>query len=257
MATAGIMAVNAQESRADSLQNKLDLIAAKEAQQKLDNTIWGKGRFLRLAYSVSETTDEFGPVEKGMYGFAITKGTSYRLHKNPIAGMLKFSIDAVWIDAQFTKFKTPYSDVDWTSQIVPPENDSDDDELSDFNIGRMSMSFGMGIGPNVSVAPFSTTSIKALQPLRATLYFLYSPTVQLYAKSQEGDVELSTAFCNMMNFGGYLTYRKISLGVEGRWGRGRFKPLDFSMLEDDGESMGTQKYTRKFANTRIFLQIAF
>lgn len=261
IATVGAIAANAQDSVADSLQNELDLIAANEAQQKLDKKIWGKGRFMRLGYSISETTDEFGPVEKSKYSFALTKGTSYRLHKKAIAGMIKFSIDAVWFDAQFTKFKAPYSDVDWTSTFEPIEDngyDEDDDEPFDLNIGRMALSFGMGVGPNISVAPFALTSIKILQPLRASLYFHYSPTVMLYAKSQDGDFELSTAFCNMMNFGGYLTYRKISLGVEGRWGKGKFKPLDFeSMFDGDGTSMGSQKYTRKFANTRIYLQFAF
>lgn len=260
---AGSCAASAQLSRADSLQNELDLIAANEAQQKLDKKIWGKGRFMRLGYSVSETTDEWGPVEKGKYGFFLTKGTTYRLHKKPVAGMIKFSIDAVWFDAQFTKFKAPYSDVDWTSTFEPIDDnrydEDEDDEPFDLNIGRMALSFGMGVGPNISVAPFALTSIKILQPLRASIYFHYSPTMMLYAKSQDGDFELSTAFCNMMNFGGYLTYRKISIGVEGRWGKGKFKPLDFESMFDNegGESLGSQKYTRKFANTRIYLQFAF
>lgn len=88
MVMAGGFAVNAQDNRADSLQHELDMIAAKEAQQKLDKKVWGKGRFLRLAYSTSQTTDEFGPVEKSQYSFALTKGTTYRLHKKAIAGMI-------------------------------------------------------------------------------------------------------------------------------------------------------------------------
>lgn len=250
-------------ARADSLQHELDAIHHQQELDRIDSRVWGKkGRFLRLGYAIGQTSDEFGPVEKGKYSFFLTKGTTYFIPKRPIAGILKFGIDAIWFDAQFTKYKSPYSDQDWTSEIVerdPSDYDYEDEgEDFDFNIGRMGLSFAMGVGPSVSVAPFARTSIKGLQPLRASIYFHYSPTVQLYLKSQNGDVELSTAFCNMMNFGGFLTYRAISIGLEGRWGSGKFKPLDFeSMFGGDEEGLGSTKYKRRFANTRFYLQFRF
>lgn len=263
LAVAGAASVNAQTTdaeRADSLQALLDEQEAAAMRAELNQKIWGKkGRFTRLGYALAQTGDEFSPVEKSKYSFFLTKGTTYRFPKQPIAGLLKIGIDAVWFDAQVTKYNSPYSSLDWTSEIEPDEFYDYDDDSEDFdlNIGCWGLGLAMGIGPNVSVAPFALTNIKGLQPLRVSLYFHYSPTVQLYMKSQDGEMELSTAFCNMMNFGGTLTYRAISIGYEGRWGKGNFKPLDFGEMLGGEDSMGTNKYTRRFANNRFYIQFAF
>ncbi len=252
MTLLGIGQTNAQ----DYTDSSTELAVQKEDLSSINKRIWGKGRFMRLGYSKTETGSQFDPIEKSKYSFFMTKGTTYRFPKKAIGGLVKIGIDAVWFDIQFSKFKSPYSDLDWSSDIIETEDPDDEPEL-DINIGRMAFSTGMGIGPNVSVAPFALTSIKGLQPLRASIYFHYAPTMQIYAKSQGGDIELSTAFCNMMNFGGNISYRAIALGIEGRWGKSKFKPLDFESILGDGESLGSQKYTRKFANTRFYIQFSF
>lgn len=255
----GAGAASAQYTTAEQADN-----VAVEDLAKTNKRIWGKGRFLRLGYSFSQTGTQFDPVEKGQYSFFLTKGTTYRFPKRAWGNMVKVGIDAVWFDMQFSKYKGPYSNLDWTSDFDEtrlPGYDPDDEDADgfDLNLGRMGISFGMGVGPNVSVAPFALSSVKGLQPLRASVYFHYAPTFQLFAKSQDGDMEVSSAFVNMMNFGGNITYRAISIGVEGRWGKAKFKPLDFGSLfeDEEGESLGTQKYTRKFANTRLYLQFSF
>lgn len=271
MAAMSVMGAKAQEyvdqqHRADSLQaalTEMQAIQSKADMEAMNKKIWGRGRFLRLGYAIAQSGDDMNPVEKGKYGFFLTKGTTYLFPKTPLAGMVKIGLDAVWFDLQFTKYNSPYESMKWTSEFEEIDNgydyDDDDDMDFDFNIGCMGLGVGMGIGPNVSVAPFALTSIDIMKPLRVSLYFHYSPTVQLYMRSDHGDVEFSTAFCNMMNFGGTLTYRKISLGIEGRWGKGKFKPLDFDSFlgDDDEDSLGSQKYTRRFANTRLYIQFAF
>lgn len=240
-----------------------ELAVQKEDLSSINKRIWGKGRFLRIGYSFAQTCTQFDPVEKSKYSFFLTKGTTYRFPKKALGGLVKIGIDAVWFDIQFSKFKAPYSGMNWSSDIIedidPDDSGSDESDFDiDLNIGRMAFSAGMGVGPNVSVAPFALTSIKGLQPLRASIYFHYAPTAQIYAKSQDGDMELSAAFCHMMNFGGNISYRAIAIGVEGRWGKSKFKPLDFeSMFGDEDEGLGTQKYTRKFANTRLYIQFSF
>lgn len=271
LTAAAAISVNAQTGdaqRADSLQAALDDMTAQIETEKLNKKIWGKGRFTRIGYAIAQTADEYSPVEKSKFSFFLTKGTTYLFPNKPIAGLLKIGLDAVWFDIQATKYNSPYSSLDWTSEFIEepttsPEYGYEDESEGldlDLNIGCWGVSMGMGIGPNVSVAPFALTSIKALQPMRVSLYFHYAPTMQLYLKSQDGDVELSSAFCHMMNFGGTLTYRAIGIGFEGRWGKGKFKPLDFSsIMEEEGnsESLGTDKYTRRYANSRIYIQFRF
>lgn len=83
--------------------------------------------------------------------------------------MIKIGIDAVWFDATFAKYKSPYEDLmsgAWTSELEEingsdyNDDDDDDDLLEKLNVGRMSVTLGaFGVGPNISVAPlrFSTT----------------------------------------------------------------------------------------------------
>lgn len=216
--------------------------------EKTSNKIWGKGRFLRLGYAFTQTMPAGGRVENGKYGFFLTKGTSYLFPKKALGGLVKIGVDAIWFDTQFAQYKSPY---DGWGEI--PSGDPDEF----MNIGRYALSFGMGVGPNVSIAPFAISSVNIMKPLRISLYFHYAPTGMLYMKSESGDMEVSAAFCNMLKFGGTLTYRRVGVGVETFWGRSKFKPMTFDDYIEDTGILATEKYTRKFANTHFFVQFAF
>lgn len=224
----------------------------------LDNKIWGKGRFTRLGYSIAQTAEANANIEKGEWGFFFTKGTTYLFPKKAWGGLVKVGVDAVWFDFQVSRYKAPYSDESWTS--TPWDNLEQSDDDMDFDIGRLGLSMGVGVGPNVSIAPFAISSIDILKPLRFSLYFHYNPTLMMYMMSQDGDMEVSTAYCNMMQFCGTIKYRKLGIGIEGFWGQGKFKPIDFSKLIGDDEefsSLGSRKYTRKYANLRFYIQVTF
>lgn len=229
--------------------------------------IWGKGRFFRLGYASVQTGDGMNPVEKNKYGFFLTKGTSYLFPKQPIAGLMKVGVDAVWFDAQVSKYKSPYDNTVWTNDFDYDDviyDDDDDDDIPGMdmlnklidNVGHLSMTMGMGIGPVVTVAPFALSNVKVMKPLKASVYFHYCPTFAMYARIDSGDVEMATGFCNMMDFGFNLMYRAIGVGVEGHWGNGKFKPLDFESIFG-GESLGSDRYKRSFANTRVYIQFRF
>lgn len=253
----------------DSLQNVINDMHEEAELQQMYNKTWGKGRFTRLGYSWSNSTGN-GITEDGKFSFFLTKGTTYYFPKTPIAKMLKIGVDAVWFDAQVTKYKSIASAGSAVSSVLDGIDGVDEeikdqagevfDEVTDEvgfdpnKIGTWGLSLAMGIGPNVSIAPFALTDIKIMQPLRLSVYFHYSPSVMLYMKSQNDDMEISTAFVNMMNFGLNLQYRKIALGYESRWGNGKFKPISFS--DEDGEA-GSNKYTRRFSNNRLYVQFTF
>lgn len=232
-----------------------------------NDDIWGKGRFLRIGYANVQTGDGMNPVEKNKFGFFLTKGTSYLFPKQPIAGLLKVGVDAVWLDMQLSKYKSPYANTVWTSEFEYDNDYKYDDEGGSGmdildklagNVGHMSMTFAMGVGPVVTVAPFALSKVNIMKPLKASVYFHYCPTMGMYARMDSGDMEMATGFCNMMDFGFNLTYRAIGVGVEGHWGKGKFKPLDFeSLLGDADDSVGSSRYKRSFANTRVYLQVRF
>ncbi len=242
--------------------------AMAQAEDFNSSKIWGKGRYTRLGYVWAQTADDYSPVANSQYAFFAQKGTTFRLHKKPVANMIKFGLDAVWMDVQFSKYKNPYENLPWSDEIKSANGGLSEyiynegltpgfPKNIDFNnLGTMALTMGVGLGPNVSVAPFVLTNCKGLHPLRASAYFHYTPTVALYMKSQEGDIELSTAFMHTFSWGLTLNYRFIALGYECRWGNAKFKPLDFESFVG-GEGSEVEKYNRKFANNRLYIQFAF
>lgn len=218
--------------------------------------IWGKGRYLNLSYAVANTAPKGSSVEKGKFGFALTKGTTYLFPKKPFFGMLKVGFDINWMDVTFAK----YNSAAWENSFNYDYGNDDDDLMSKFNLGRMSLLVGvLGVGPNVTVAPFANMN-NAARFLKASLYFHYQPTFGIYMVTEDGDLEASYAYCNMFQFGGKIQWKFIGLGIEGHWGSGNFKQIAFENEDEYGDFFGNAskgKYTRKFANTRIYLSLSF
>ncbi|MDE5813815.1 MAG: hypothetical protein K2H72_05970 [Muribaculaceae bacterium] len=222
--------------------------------------IWKRGKYTSIFYAPSASCTELGVKSKSDWTFGLNKGTTYLFPSRPIAGILKVGFDVRWFDISVTRYKKNYYELDG-SQDSGWDNDYDDDWDDDFlpNIGRYDIHIGaFGIGPAVSVAPFSRFDNEA-RFIRATLYFHYQPTFGVHLLSEDGEMESSTAYCNMMDFGGKIQYRRFAIGVEGKWGSGNYSNLvssdDFNDDYESAESSG--KLKRKFSSTRLFISFSF
>lgn len=177
------------EQRISNLEaENAKLQAEAQAQENADlrKYIWGKGRYTRLGFAWAQTAPENSAVYKGKFGVSLTKGVTYRiLPTKPIAGCLMFGIDATWFDLQVASYKSPYENVggNWTSDFVEDGSSNDDEGGFDFNIGHLSLSAAIGVGPSVTVAPFVFTGIKGLMPPQSAALFPLQPDLYgLYGK---------------------------------------------------------------------------
>ena len=245
--------INARLTEQEEISHQMQL------EQKWQG-IWKSGKYTSIFYAPSASCTELGYKSKSAWTFGLNKGTSYFFPSRPIAGMLKVGFDVRWFDLSVTRYKkNNYEYVgaeayDWDDDY---EDEWEDDFLPD--IGRYDIHIGaFGIGPVVSVAPFSSFDNEA-RFIRATLYFHYQPTFGLHLLSEDGDMETSTAYCNMMDFGGKIQYRRFAIGVEGKWGTGKYSNLVSSDdFYDDYESDSSSgKLKRKFSSTRLFISFTF
>lgn len=254
----------ATQEEIDSLRQSLELANQELNLQKLDakyKQIWNKGKYTMLGYALQDMGTEFTPVLKSKYAFFISKGTTYYFPKRPIGGLVKIGLDMRWTDISVARFEDEKIASDNWDVIGGDNGDGDDDSgiLDRFNnLGRWCLqASAFGVGVNVGVAPLSMFD-NAAKYLRASVYFHYLPTFGAILVSEDGKTEASFAYCNMFDFGGKLTYRAISVGVEGRWGSGMFKPLEIDMDEDGNMGMGSgDKIKRKFASTRFYVAFTF
>lgn len=237
---------------------------ARELEEGDVAYIWNPGRYMLLNYALQQTAVENETVMKSSFSVALSKGTVYYFHKKPLWGCVKIGADIRWFDTSFAKYKNPFKQ--YSSQWDEMGSVFGDqlEKMSDIGTYTLQVSV-LGFGPNVGVAPFSFSSKRGLRPLRIGAYFHYDPTFGAYMASCDGDMEVSYGYCNMMDFGVRLTYRRIHLGVECRWGSGKFKPMDFEKLMGDGEDdeyypeehESPSKITRKFAATRFYIGFTF
>lgn len=230
---------------------------AMSAQDVNPNDVFKKNKYLNLGYATAETCTDFSSVQKSQYSFFINKGTTYYWPKSKAwFGMLKVGLDMRWMDFSFSKYKNESKGwEDWGT----PEESTGSDFLDKFtNLGEFSLTAGVfGFGPSVGVAPFASMN-NGLRHLRASIYFHYQPAVSAYFISEDGETEFSWAYTGMWDFGGKLVYRALYLGIEGRWGNGKFKPLNFDSFLGEGEGSGSDyKINRKFAQTRFFIGFTF
>ncbi len=192
-----------------------------------------RGRFTNLSFAYSHLDQEGYPKLHSDVGFSLSKGTTYHLHR-PIAGFLRFGIDAVWFDLTYDNYK------------VRKHSLYDIDEYSIHHID-----LGLQAGPSVTVNFF--------RRLQATAYFRYNPTLALMYNNDE----LQAGFANMFTGGVCVSYGIIGLGIETRFGSSKMKSYfeneDFldSDSEDWTDVIGSRKVSTKFSGLRAYISLRF
>lgn len=224
-----------------------------------DKAVWRKGNYTALSFGWQQTALEYGSVDKSSFNISLIKGTSYLFPRKPILGIFKAGLDVRWFDLSVAKFKKSPLLIDGDmADIYPDPGDEYDDEIP--NIGKWSLQLGMGIGPVITAAPFASSG-SSIRSLKASVYFHYRPSLGAYFLSEDGETDASWAYCGMMDFGGKIQCKAIGIGVEGSWGKGKFKSLVDDFM-DDGETnedfaTSSDKVTRKFATTRLYITFTF
>lgn len=179
-------------------------------------------KYINLSF-VNMTMKQDGlPNLKSNYGAAFTVGRTFYLHKHPIAGMLRFGIDAIWFDLNYANYKIEHI-THWGT-----------DEY-DYHQGEISMH----VGPSVVLNPVSKLNIHA--------YFRYAPTFSaLYA-----DDTFYGNYATLFVGGGSVSYGVIGLGIESRFGSCDYK--EFGADEEEGS--GTLK--TKLTGWRAYVTFRF
>lgn len=194
-----------------------------------------RGRFTNFSFAYSHLDQEGYPKLHSDIGFALTKGNTYYLHK-PIAGCLRFGIDAVWADITYDNYKV--NEYDRLGM------------LNDFSIYHVDL--GMQVGPSATVNLFRRFQVSA--------YFRYNPTLSMMYNNDEIQVGLS----NMFTGGASVSYGIIGLGIEARFGQSKIKSyfdnsdnINFSDSDEWTDVVGSRKLTTKFSGLRAYISLRF
>lgn len=192
-----------------------------------------RGRFTNLGFAYTHLNQEGYPKLHSDLGFSLSKGTTYHLHK-PIAGCLRFGIDATWFDLTYENYKVREHYLN---------------DIDDFSIHHIDL--GLQVGPSVTVNLF--------RRFQAHAYFRYAPTLALMYNNDE----LQAGFANMFTGGVCVSYGVIGVGIESRFGSSKmnsyFENDDYydSDSEDWTDAIGSRKVKTKFSGLRAYISFRF
>ena len=245
----------------DSLQQVVSTLSTtvkKNSSDLRNQAIWkNRAKYFNIAYAnQSLTWKEVDGTWNSTIGAGLTIGKTYYLHKKPILGMIKFGIDWSYFDLGFAmyenKFTFPenyYDSGEGGNYYEPNGNGNanypdyeEDDDSDDMYQGEI----GMQIGPSITINPVSHLKISG--------YFRYAPCASiLYV-----DSEVSCNYASFFVCGGAISYKAISIGVEGRWGSAKYKSLlDTEDVESNFTGGGKEKQTWKTGATRFYISFRY
>ena len=169
--------------------------SSMESAQENNNRLRKKYRNLSFVKQEFEPASYFGMDQtlKSNFGAAFTVGRTFYLHKKPIAGLIRFGLDATWFDLNYTNYKLEYR---WEDNY----DEEEEPETSNFHQAEI----GMQVGPSVTVNPVGKLNVNA--------YFRFAPS---FSALYDDDTLLGN-YASYFITGGGISYGVIGLGVESR-----------------------------------------
>lgn len=245
------------------------MVAVMFSLPAMSGDLWGRQKTFKIGMAFNSL--HINPVEIGYdkelgctlnpnYGFSLGLTKTYFVHKQPIGGFMRFGIEATWFDITYTNYSNTVSfngsnwDPDDYNYVFDYGNGGDydyDDEEDDVpSIGNHQVDLAMGVGVSATFAPFYKMN-KNLAALKGKIYCNFMPTASLLMQSNEDENNLSVAFVPFVTFGTQISWKVLSVFVEGRWGASNYKFL----LSDDEEE--TTKNGGRNAGVRVGIGLSF
>lgn len=206
--------------------------------------MWKHRKFIRIGYTWQNFNTSYGYKLDSKFGLDYTTGRSFFLHKEPLAGMMKFAIDfGMGADyVQYRQSKYDEGSYDGPHGLVGGGDTyvSGESELTDF--GLHSFDLGLKVGPSLTINPYDN--------IRACVYFHFFPSASFLLRNTNMEV----GFMPYLNFGLEVSYKWIGIGFETRNGAGRYWDL-MDMILDEGSS--TARKVSKYGLNSYNFYIAF
>lgn len=211
---------NVQQEKIDSLTHALDELKEQVTDVKEDNRnsrVWNRAKYRNIAFTkqTMQLTDLNDLQWKSDYGFALTMGKTYYLHRKPILGLIKIGIDWTYFDLNFAQYSEDFGG----DYAFVESNDPNNEYMAKrSDLECMQAEFSMHVGPSITVNP--------IDHLKVNAYFRYAPTASALVMNKEGSFSYASNFVA----GAAISYKLISFGIEARWGEAKYNKM---ALEDD------------------------
>lgn len=201
------------------------------------------------------------PLEfKSKWGAMIELGHSYTLHKGAIANMVQINLDYTFIDLTVNHYKEDqkiYSEFNKESSEDSGASTLKSSYLP-WGADKYDLTYGMSLGPSVTVAPFTMLNSTGLHFIKLNAYCHYGYNIGiLLMDHKDGDNKkgLSVDYPvwghgSSLSFGLSLSWKSIGIGWETR-------STDLKYKAVSPGDYGDRDYKFKNSSNRIYLSIRY
>ena len=285
----GVLTVNAAGVNDTTAVTTLSDIIAMESQSKINNdnstrlrSIWDKNTFFNISYNTTKLSSDEFPLEigktpyefKNKLGVGIQWGQTFNFHKKPLGSVVFIGLDYTWMDLNFNQY-------DHVSIAVPPVDGTTEGTISDdgtaegtisdeaptinldgdvlpmpWNQKKMSLNYGMSIGPSLTLYPFAPLHRNGTDKIRLQFYFHVGYSIggtmikEVIDRTGEKKDKLAWGHGLFTSYGANLTWNAIGVGYEWR----NDNNINYKHVNKE---FGTNKMKFKEKTSRVYLQFRF
>lgn len=213
---------------------------------------WGNNTYLNISYNKTELSSKEFPTTDGVFsnefknkwGLGLQMGHTFNFHKKALGNVLFFGLDYNWIDLNFNYYEA----ADQPARYAFGEGDI---QNMPWHHEKMTLSYGMSIGPALTLHPFTSLENKGANRIRLQAYFHVGYGVDLaMVKDVNESKENIFGHGLFTSFGGNLSWKFIGIGYELRNNSNeRYKCLE--------KMYDTGKLKMKEKSSRFYLQFRF
>lgn len=261
--------------------------------------VWSKRGYFNAAYHTKATLTPQSPIPTGVSGYnggqvpkfetnwgaSIMAGKNIKLHK-PIANTLQFNLDFTGVDLSVNHYNAENSgkfiynsDANNRREVTNEDGSVDKYYYMHWNLEKYEISYGMNLGPSLTIAPFTHVSgANGLHFLKFNVYYHvgYNAAFMLMKGKIESDVQFAllpigtSAYKNAkeeleqrnenqfvvghglyQTMGFNMTWKRIGFGFEHRWGALKYKNVAAK------SEYGSDTYKFNASANRIYLTYRF
>lgn len=220
--------------------------------------VWNRKKYLKVGLDLSDIKRSDGTPMTWDTQFAafIQMGKTVYFHPKPIAGMIKIGLDYSFLNLGYAKLKLKSSGSETINSGSSSGNDDDgfgdivaDDPsngslLDGINLGMHKFEYGLHVGPSISINPWNHIIIAA--------YFHAMPMFSGIVENKK----FSYGFGCAMTAGASVSYKLISVGVEGIWDSIKYHQTSFEENDNDNP-IKSKKFKLKQAGPRVYVAFRF
>lgn len=249
----------------------LNDIIAQESKSKTDvkydqhlRKVWSHNTFFNISYNKTEiSSDEFPATNqkfhnefKNKMGVGLQWGQTFNFHKKALGNVVFFGLDYVWMDLNFNQYNQD------SVPILPDGSEWKNDasiylKNMPWHDEKMSLDYGMSIGPSLTFYPFTPFHKNAADHVRLQGYFhlgykaegFIIKSLKENSKDNKKESLLNWGHGMYTAFGCNLTFNTVGIGFDVR--------NDNINVKSVKKEYGTDKLKLKEKTTRLYIQFRF